>query len=427
MLMSKLTPTSEQQSIIDAAKLGKSMSIKALAGTGKTTTLAMICNELVDRDIIYLAFNKAIVNDAEKMMPVNVVVKTFHSLAYREVRPNNARLQQRMSGAFIASTLKIKPTKIQNREFTAATIGLLVLETVRRFCLSADPELSLKHCTRHAISTLVELPPVITDDDVEPLRKRVLKYAADIWQRQTDQESDFPITHDTYVKMWALNNPVIEHNVILFDEAQDASPVFIDIVSRQTHAQVIWVGDPYQQIYAWRGAVDAFDRIRVEHELYLTNSYRFGGNIAALGTMVLQLFDQDKKIVGLGGKSKNNSSVILCRTNAGAIEHYMQAIKENKSVQLIGASDMVNLLNDIKSVRQGKPRGSFSLFKNWQELVEFSKSNRDGSRDVAIVMRFVAQYGLDSYLKNLTVQLTRLLQMLLFVLFTDLKVENGIL
>jgi hypothetical protein len=44
---------------------------------------------------------------------------------------------------------------------------------------------------------------------------------------------------------------------------------------RAQQCQVIYVGDPYQQIYEWRGAVNAMEHIRAP-ECALTESFRFG-------------------------------------------------------------------------------------------------------------------------------------------------------
>ncbi|MFM0632711.1 UvrD-helicase domain-containing protein [Paraburkholderia xenovorans] len=81
------------------------------------------------------------------------------------------------------------------------------------------------------------------------------------------------------MKVWAQADPRIESDFILFDEAQDSDGVMLWVLNRQSHAQTIYVGDPYQQIYKWRGAVNAMAQIEApEHAL--TESFRFGPVIA---------------------------------------------------------------------------------------------------------------------------------------------------
>ena len=42
-----------------------------------------------------------------------------------------------------------------------------------------------------------------------------------------------PITHDVYLKLWALSDPDLKKDFIFFDETQDANPVILDIISKQ--------------------------------------------------------------------------------------------------------------------------------------------------------------------------------------------------
>lgn len=86
--------------------------------------------------------------------------------------------------------------------------------------------------------------------------------------------------HDIYLKLWALSEPNIpKADYVLFDEAQDADPLMLGILLKQRSTQVIYVGDAHQQIYAWRGAVNAMRQLPLP-ESRLTTSFRFGEEIA---------------------------------------------------------------------------------------------------------------------------------------------------
>jgi hypothetical protein len=74
-----------------------------------------------------------------------------------------------------------------------------------------------------------------------------------------DKRDDMPLGHNGYLKAWALTGPMLNTDYILLDEAQDTNPVVLGVLTGQ-RAQVVYVGDPYQQIYEWRGAVNAMDR-----------------------------------------------------------------------------------------------------------------------------------------------------------------------
>ena len=71
--------TDEQIAICQAARdlaVGSSLKIQAFAGTGKTTTLAAIAESLARRKFLYLVFNPAAADEAERKMPSNVMVRT---------------------------------------------------------------------------------------------------------------------------------------------------------------------------------------------------------------------------------------------------------------------------------------------------------------------------------------------------------------
>lgn len=48
---------------------------------------------------------------------------------------------------------------------------------------------------------------------------------------------------------------------VFVDEAQDFDPIMLDILLTDTQAPKVFVGDPKQQIYEWRGTINAFERL----------------------------------------------------------------------------------------------------------------------------------------------------------------------
>src|SRR4051812_20126422 len=71
-------PTGEQQAALDLFATGESMVIEAKAGTGKTSTLKLLGASTPKRGQ-YIAFNKAIVEEASAKFPANVACNTAHS------------------------------------------------------------------------------------------------------------------------------------------------------------------------------------------------------------------------------------------------------------------------------------------------------------------------------------------------------------
>lgn len=400
-------PTAEQQAIVEAACSGSTLAINALAGTGKTSTLRMIAEALPRRQIIYLAFNRAIVGDVDRSggMPPNVTVSTFHSQAFRAMRPDQRRLEARLNGRYVARQFAIQDVCVHERIIGAETIGTMALETLGRFYNGVDQEILPQHVPS-IVGTVFEVVPETMADHVaavdEAVAHATLPLARRIWQEQMSPSSNFPITHDTYVKAWALDQPRIPQDVILFDEAQDASPVFIDIVERQP-AQVCWVGDAHQQIYAWRGAVNALDRVRADRRLFLTHSFRFGPDIAATANVILEALQQDAPqrhlLIGAGGKPRGLGRALLARTNATCISQLMHESERRstlEAVSLVGATEMQRILQDLQSLQQGRPMGQFALFRSYQELEAYAETQT--GQDLLTLVRLVRRYGIGAML-----------------------------
>jgi len=72
--------TPEQERIITWT--GNKLVVGAFAGTGKTSTLEAFARANPERRMLYLAYNRAIRDEAERRFPFNVECKTSHQLAW---------------------------------------------------------------------------------------------------------------------------------------------------------------------------------------------------------------------------------------------------------------------------------------------------------------------------------------------------------
>src|SRR5262249_33079691 len=143
------------------------------------------------------------------------------------------------------------------------------------------------------------------------------------WLDLSHKDGKLRFTHDIYRKVWALTDPVMRFDTILFDEAQDADPVIEGVIKIQD-AQIIMVGDSAQQLYAWRGAEDAMSRFNAVHRLTLSQSFRFGPAVAEEANKWLDVINTPLRLKGFEPiKSElcevTEPKAILSRTNAGVI------------------------------------------------------------------------------------------------------------
>lgn len=135
----------------------------------------------------------------------------------------------------------------------------------------------------------------------------ILLSARKIWGLMTARQGDFPVTHDTYLKLYQLSHPDLSsrYSTVLFDEAQDANPVTSAIVLNQA-CRVVLVGDTHQQIYRFRGADNAMSAPQFEHaeRLWLTHSFRFGPEVAMVANRLLALKGETHQVTGKGGADR---------------------------------------------------------------------------------------------------------------------------
>lgn len=389
--MSAFAPTAEQQNILDAFVTGENLVIEAGAGTGKTSTLKLMA-EATDRKGIYLAYNKAIQMDAKATFPANVDCRTAHSLAYRthavpfQHRLRGARVTLRDTARILGISQPIQLT--EEVVLTPTDIARITMDAVGRFCNSADTDIDRKHV------------PFIegAEAHMDAIRSAVTPLARKAWDDINDTNGKLKFQHDYYLKMWALDEPVLKADFILFDEAQDANPVIAGVVAAQTHAQQIMVGDRCQAIYGWRGAVDAMSEFDGK-QLILSQSFRFGPAIAAKANEFLAALNAPLRLSGFDKIESSldtveNPNAILCRTNAEAIAQAMRCQSEGKTVALVGGTAQIKAMAeasiDLQSGR-GTSHPELLAFNNWNEVRAYSQE-ADG-RDLKVFVNLIDNYG----------------------------------
>lgn len=191
-----MTPTDEQQAIIDAYRTGSNLVIEAGAGTGKTTTLKMLGTATPGRAGIYVAYNRAIATDAKRTFPRSVHCSTAHSLAYAAVgRTFRHRLSgPRIPAARAAEILGINEPLPVTRGLILAPpqVARLVMEMVRRFCQSADPAPSGGH---------VPHKPGLDNPAALAVRRKALPpLAVQAWADLASTDGQLRFDHDVYLK-----------------------------------------------------------------------------------------------------------------------------------------------------------------------------------------------------------------------------------
>lgn len=397
-------PTGEQDAIVDAYLTGQHLVVEAGAGTGKTSTLRMLAESRPRRRGVYVAYNKAIADEASRRFPGMVECRTAHSFAYRAI---GQRYANRLAGGYtrngggsarlpsseVARILGLRGERLgvgeHERFVSGSALARIAGETVDTFCRSADAQIAARHVPvraglEHAAADLVEV---------------VLPAAVQIWEDLINPHGRLYFTHDHYLKIWQLLGPTLPCEYVMLDEAQDANPVIDAIVAAQEQAQLVYVGDRAQAIYGWRGAVDAmasFDGLRLQ----LTRSFRFGQAVADEANDWLERLDADLRLTGHEPVTSTVGWVetpraILCRTNGGAFGSVMDALEAGRKVALVGdGKEIQRFAWAAKSLMDGRgcDLPELAAFKTWRELQQYV-DEEPSARDLQSMVKMVNRYG----------------------------------
>lgn len=310
----------EQKDIFDCAMPPgvecKILRVFAGAGTGKTTTLiefAKILLKLGHAPITYLTFNRAAVADAKiRFNEPRIDARTLHSQAYalletrRDVKVVDddklGKIIKKVCKSAVDEFLSAMPTDStaaqRARECAQQRIFFYIQKTLQMNWLHSNK--SLAEFTPTA-ANVVYYPAVAyhSDENSEGFPKTnfhsfYVQQVIFLWELMLGNREFLGVrpfrTHDSIMKQVQLENIKIKCTALLIDESQDMNECQVAWVTAQrswgTH--IVLVGDAVQSIYSFRGAKSKMLMDIPECvDKHLTNSYRFGQEIAAVANILL--------------------------------------------------------------------------------------------------------------------------------------------
>ena len=404
-----MKPTLEQENIVKEFPNVQMLKINACAGSGKSSTLKLLAQANPNKSL-YVAFNKAIAEEAKESFPSNVECRTTHSLAFAKYgkmlmhklnRPKGGYVNVAGTPAEIAKYYNMPHFYDGQWDVQEKTVASVVKEAVKLYEQSADTEIDRKHIPYRRVSEIA--------NSREGFNKSLfvdtcLSYAVKLWKDRTDVHTNVLATHDTYLKLYQLSKPKLSYDIIYLDESQDTNPTVLDIVMNQTHAKVAFVGDSFQSIYAFRGAINAMDQIQCP-TMYLTKSFRYGQPIADVATAIIngEMDIEGNETIDsvVGVVNLDNPYTMLFRTNGELLSQASRLISEGVEISCeIDTNDYRKLITSAVALFEGRYKDvkhdSIIPYQTWNDLLDNQKEEPELKRTANIVMN-----NPDEFISNL--------------------------
>lgn len=315
----------EQQLDILKHEPTSSLAVIASAGAGKTSTLVEYAKAWPKHNFMYLAFNAAIKKEAESVMPRNVQVLTTHGLAYRTLQINSINRSNLLKPNLYRQDIRNAAKRLGIHDYVTTPLLRATNHALKRYLTSSSPTVQPEHLHGFKWPTLTHKAP----------KEALIVVKALIADLMDFTKGDRPFTHEMYLKLFThtQSTPPPGVDALLVDEGQDMNEAFLHYLTR-IRIPIILVGDTYQAIYGFRGAINAINRFEAPRK-HLTRSWRFGQDIANIANRILAHTTQPPTYEIQGNPDRHTTiqagtatkGLILARTNAQLFDYLINTTK----------------------------------------------------------------------------------------------------
>lgn len=327
--------------------------VNAVAGSGKTTTLVQAANLIAPGDLLFLAFNRAIVEELRRRLPREANVSTLNSLGHRALSahlgrslcPDQYKYRQIITDMLDAGELGYTGRRVQ----ASVTKAVLELVSFAQSTLSDLTDEALDAMAGHyAIDMDIEQVPdkeKITPVILYGLTRKVLREGE-------DQAEEGVISFDDQIWLpwkWKLRPP--RARFVFIDECQDLSAAKLELAlsACSQDGRILAVGDPRQAIYGFTGAdSNAFDAIAARTNatvLPLSVSYRCPVTVVLEAKMIVPDIEhaeyascgvvdeiEQRQMIGM----LDIGDLVLCRLTAPLVRLCIDLIRRRIPARVAG-------------------------------------------------------------------------------------------
>lgn len=354
--MEKLLFSDYQIRIFDEIRSSnRNVMVEAVAGSGKTTTIieALKIINPMDR-VLFLAFNKKIVTDIQAKTTRDV--STFHSLGFSAIR-------------------KQRRTRVQN--YMYGLVKKHFGNNLPKAIYYCKKIVGLYKATRADIQELEEFYN-LERPEFQGFEERFADFFEEAISNRPTIEFD-DMLYEPVVNEYEFT----KYDVVFIDEAQDLSPIQLDMLKLMKARRYVFVGDRYQSIYGFRGAqVDSIPQIIQEFEcvcLPLSISYRCPEAIVKRAQMIvphIEFLKEGGEVIWEKQQPKEGD-LVLCRCTAPLVKECLNSIRRGVKAHVVGQEQDLQRawdevkdhgINEYRSIVQEKYKGS--RLAEWMDTLD---------------------------------------------------------
>lgn len=287
-----------QQQAIDASD--ENMIICAPAGSGKTSTIVGAIQKYHEDNpkdkIVAITFTRKAAGELqERINTLGVEVSTIHSWAYRRLQ------SMAVEYGFIVSLLEDEVIK----------------DILKQLC----------KLRRHYYINQFQLFSYVMGNyniDVDDKLKRTFETIRSDYIKYKKKNGFYDFTdlpQYLYDKMRDYDEHIVDIDALFVDEFQDVDPIQLEIFKLVEAKKKVYIGDPQQSIYQFRGALeDVFDDLAGFYEYSLDTNYRSYQEIIDYANTVYEqavIVNATDEMLMMSYVTEIESSCITCERKTG--------------------------------------------------------------------------------------------------------------
>lgn len=385
--------------------------VKAVAGSGKTTTLQMI-SEKLNGNTMFLAFNKHIANELKIKLPENIRIATINSagcqILYANLNKNEQlKLENWKLKLIISEELdKILNTNTLLREKYNDEEIIILKENIKTLCDLIRVTYTTYEGTDEWIQYIINKYDIF-DDCIEGVPFNIYKFvrkciAKDIELFEKERRIDFidqvflPVKLNLFVPIYLqkLDN-------ILVDEAQDLNKCTEFLIKKlgNEYTRYIFVGDEAQAIYGFNGSnANAIKNIIKNYNcklMPLSVCYRCPKKHISLAKQIVPIIEHSKNAIdGEIYFSENkdiadlvqNGDMVLARKNKELSKIIIEILKKNKTVYIKDTELLIRTENLIKKFKCNNVTSLKTKLNKYEKTIKekHKKAEEKGVEDESI-------------------------------------------